>query len=160
MRLFRSGGIRATERIKEQIVKGFAMDDERLERRDEGACVEELLAPFRGIRSSEKAFRRKLLEMEACTVAEKFVSSWFYVSLEKHQDTFLSMPMGPVRIIAKCDDFAEALRNLHEDLDARGYDVVSVVPLSVGYADSFGPKDEAVSFSVTAGAVVVDKLRE
>ena len=44
----------ATERIKEYIVKGFAMDDDRLKRGGGGAYFEELLARIRDIRSSEK----------------------------------------------------------------------------------------------------------
>lgn len=93
-------------------------------------------------------------------MASKFVSSWFCVSLEKHQDTFLSFPTGRVQIRAKCGEFADALRTLYENFDAQGYDVVSVVPLSVGYAESCEPKDQTVSFSVTSGTVVVGKLRE
>ena len=46
----------ATERIKEYIVKGFAMDDDRLKRGGGGAYFEELLARIRDIRSSEKVF--------------------------------------------------------------------------------------------------------
>ncbi len=93
-------------------------------------------------------------------MTSKFISSWFFVSLEKFQDTFLSFRTGPVQIRAKGTEFADALRTIHENFDAQGYDVVNVVPLSVGYAESCGPKEETVGFSVTSGAVVIGKRRE
>ena len=53
----------ATQRLREYIVKGFAMDDERLKQRGGGNYFEELLARIRDIRSSEKEFWRKMLEI-------------------------------------------------------------------------------------------------
>jgi hypothetical protein len=53
----------ATERLKEYIVKGFTMDDERLKASDNGRYFEELLARIRDIRSSEKVFWRKVLDI-------------------------------------------------------------------------------------------------
>jgi len=55
----------ATERLKEYIVKGFAMDDERLKEPQGGRYFEELLARIRDIRSSEKVFWRKILGIYA-----------------------------------------------------------------------------------------------
>jgi hypothetical protein len=49
----------ATQRLHEYIVKGFAMDDERLKRAGGGNYFEELLERIRDIRSSEKIFWRK-----------------------------------------------------------------------------------------------------
>ena len=46
----------ATQRLREYIVKWFAMDDERLKQRGGGNYFEELLARIRDIRSSEKGF--------------------------------------------------------------------------------------------------------
>ena len=46
----------ATQRLREYIVKGFTMDDERLKRKGGGNYFEELLARIRDIRSSEKMF--------------------------------------------------------------------------------------------------------
>jgi hypothetical protein len=57
----------ATQRLKEYIVKGFAMDDERL-KRGGGNYFEELLARIRDIRSSEKEFWRKVLEIYATSI--------------------------------------------------------------------------------------------
>ena len=48
----------ATQRLREYIVKGFALDDERLKRAGGGNYFKELLARIRDIRSSEKVFWR------------------------------------------------------------------------------------------------------
>ncbi len=58
----------ATQRLREYIVKGFALDDERLKRRGGGNYFEELLARIRDIRSSEKEFWRKVLEIYATSI--------------------------------------------------------------------------------------------
>ncbi len=58
----------ATQRLREYIVKGFAMDDERLKRKGGGNYFEELLARIRDIRSSEKVFWRKVLEIYATSI--------------------------------------------------------------------------------------------
>jgi hypothetical protein len=58
----------ATQRLREYIVKGFTLDDERLKRAGGGRYFEELLARIRDIRSSEKVFWRKVLEIYATSV--------------------------------------------------------------------------------------------
>jgi hypothetical protein len=58
----------ATQRLREYIVKGFALDDERLKRAGGGSYFEELLARIRDIRSSEKVFWRKVLEIYATSI--------------------------------------------------------------------------------------------
>jgi len=58
----------ATQRLREYIVKGFAMDDERLKRAGGGNYFEELLARIRDIRSSEKVFWRKVLDIYATSI--------------------------------------------------------------------------------------------
>ena len=58
----------ATQRLREYIVKGFTMDDERLKQRGNGQYFEELLARIRDIRSSEKVFWRKVLEIYATSI--------------------------------------------------------------------------------------------
>ena len=58
----------ATQRLREYIVKGFALDDERLKRAGGGNYFEELLARIRDIRSSEKVFWRKVLEIYAPSI--------------------------------------------------------------------------------------------
>ena len=58
----------ATGILKEYIKKGFAMDDDRLKRLGGGTYFEELLARIRDIRSSEKVFWRKVLEIYATSI--------------------------------------------------------------------------------------------
>lgn len=58
----------ATQVLKEYMIKGFAMDDERLKRGGGGNYFEELLSRIRDIRSSEKLFYRKVLEIYALSI--------------------------------------------------------------------------------------------
>jgi len=58
----------ATQRLREYLIKGFAMDDERLKRAGGGNYFEELLARIRDIRSSEKVFWRKVLDIYATSI--------------------------------------------------------------------------------------------
>lgn len=58
----------ATQRLREYIVKGFAMDDERLKQAGGGDYFDELLARIRDIRSSEKVFWRKVLDIYSTSV--------------------------------------------------------------------------------------------
>lgn len=58
----------ATERLREYIIKGFTMDDERLKETGGGKYFEELLARIRDIRSSEKVFWRKVLDIYATSM--------------------------------------------------------------------------------------------
>jgi hypothetical protein len=58
----------ATQRLKEFLVKGFIMDDERLKEAGNSRYFEELLARIRDIRSSEKVFWRKGLDIYATSV--------------------------------------------------------------------------------------------
>lgn len=55
----------ATERIKEYIIKGFTMDDERLKKLGGGDYWKELLDRIRDIRSSEKVLYRQVLDLYA-----------------------------------------------------------------------------------------------
>lgn len=58
----------ATERLKEYMVKGFTINDERLKEPDGSRYFEELLARIRDIRSSEKVFWRKILDIYATSI--------------------------------------------------------------------------------------------
>ena len=55
----------ATQRLKEYIVKGFTMDDERLKNLGGGNYWKELLGRIRDIRSSEKVMYRQVLDLYA-----------------------------------------------------------------------------------------------
>lgn len=54
--------------LKEYLVKGFAMDDERLKNLGGGTYFKELLARIRDIRSSEKVFYRQVLDLFATAI--------------------------------------------------------------------------------------------
>lgn len=58
----------ATQRLKEYIVKGFALNDDLLKNVGKGNYFEELLARIRDIRSSEKVFWRKVLDIYATSI--------------------------------------------------------------------------------------------
>lgn len=55
----------ATQRLKEYLIKGFAMDDERLKGNGGGNYWKELLDRIRDIRSSEKVLYRQVLDLYA-----------------------------------------------------------------------------------------------
>ena len=58
----------ATGILKEYMKKGFALDDERLKKLGGGNYFDELLERIRDIRSSEKVFWRKVLEIYATSI--------------------------------------------------------------------------------------------
>ena len=58
----------ATERLREYVVKGFVLDDERLKQAGGDLYFDELLARIRDIRSAEKVFWRKVLDIYATSI--------------------------------------------------------------------------------------------
>ncbi|KKQ64410.1 MAG: Toxin-antitoxin system, toxin component, Fic family [Candidatus Daviesbacteria bacterium GW2011_GWA2_38_24] len=58
----------ATARLREYIVKGFVIDDERLKETGGGNYWKELLNRIRDIRSSEKALYRQVLDLYATSI--------------------------------------------------------------------------------------------
>lgn len=58
----------ATQRLKEYIIKGFTMDDERLKQLGGGSYWKELLDRIRDIRSSERVLYRQVLDLYATAV--------------------------------------------------------------------------------------------
>jgi len=75
----------ATQRLREYIVKGFAMDDERLKQAGGGNYFDELLARIRDIRSSEKVFWRKVLDIYATSIdynPETEASRQFFAAIQ------------------------------------------------------------------------------
>jgi len=58
----------ATERLKEYLIKGFTINDELLKQAGGGSYFDELLARIRDIRSSEKVFWRKVLDIYATSI--------------------------------------------------------------------------------------------
>lgn len=79
----------ATERLKEYMIKGFTMDDERLKGNGGGNYWKELLARIKDIRSSEKVLYRQVLDLYATAVDynpkdEKSIE-FFKIVLKKHK---------------------------------------------------------------------------
>ena len=64
----------ATERLKEYMIKGFTMDDERLKQHGGGNYWKELLDRIRDIRSSEKVMYRQVLDLYATSVDTESVA--------------------------------------------------------------------------------------
>lgn len=58
----------ATQVLKEYMIKGFALNDDLLKNAGHGNYFDELLARIRDIRSSEKVFYRKVLEIYALSI--------------------------------------------------------------------------------------------
>jgi hypothetical protein len=58
----------ATQRLKEYLVKGFTMNDDLLKQVGGGNYFDELLARIRDIRSSEKVFWRKVLDIYSTSI--------------------------------------------------------------------------------------------
>jgi len=75
----------ATQRLREYIVKGFAMDDERLKQSGGGEYFDELLERIRDIRSSERVFWRKVLDIYATSAdydAQASASKQFFSTMQ------------------------------------------------------------------------------
>lgn len=58
----------ATQRLKEYMIKGFTLDDDRLKKLGGGNYWKELLDRIRDIRATEKVFYRQVLEIYATSV--------------------------------------------------------------------------------------------
>ena len=58
----------ATQRLREYIIKGFTLDDERLKQAGKGNYFDELLARIRDIRSAENVFCCKLVDKYAASI--------------------------------------------------------------------------------------------
>jgi hypothetical protein len=75
----------ATQRLREFIIKGFTLDDERLKQTGGGDYFEELLARIRDIRSSEKVFWRKVLDIYATSIdyyPNEEISQQFFATVQ------------------------------------------------------------------------------
>ena len=79
----------ATQVLREYLIKGFAMNDDLLKRAGGGNYFDELLSRIRDIRSSEKVFYRKVLEIYALSIdydprADKTVQNKMHFSAHGH----------------------------------------------------------------------------
>lgn len=74
----------ATERLKEYLIKGFVLDDERL-KKARNDYFDELLWRIRDIRSSEKVFYRKVCDIYATSIdydADSQLSQEFFATVQ------------------------------------------------------------------------------
>ncbi len=75
----------ATKRLKEYIIKGFVLDDQRLKEAGGGNYFDELLERIRDIRSSEKVFWKKILDIYATSIdydAEAQITRDFFAQIQ------------------------------------------------------------------------------
>jgi len=91
----------ATARLHEYIVKGFAMDDERLKEMGGGNYWKELLDRIRDIRSSEKVFYRQVLDL--------FATSQDYNAKSKESIAFFKVVQNKLHYAAHGNTAAEVI---------------------------------------------------
>ncbi len=104
-------------------------------------------------------------EHKELQVAGKFKTKWFWASLAKYtvDEGFLLKTQAEKESQRRVDigDYAQKLQDAYVQLDAEGYDVISVVPISAGTSESSTNRGGAylgdTGFSPTRGAVVVGK---
>lgn len=75
----------ATRQLREYLIKGFLLDDARFKAGSGGVYFEQLLARIRDIRSSEKVFWRKVLDIYATSIdydPRNEVSKQFFATLQ------------------------------------------------------------------------------
>lgn len=71
--------------LKEYLIKGFAMDDERLKNLGGGGYFKELLDRIRDIRSSEKVFYRQVLDLFATSIdynSQSTQAKYFFATVQ------------------------------------------------------------------------------
>ncbi len=79
----------ATSILKEYIIKGFAMDDDRLKKADTWDYFDEWLARIRDIRASEKRFYQKIRDIYATAVDYEKTSEQAQIFFKKVQNKML-----------------------------------------------------------------------
>ena len=93
----------ATKRLKEYIIKGFTMDDERLMQSGGGDYWYELLNRIRNIRSSEKVMYRQVLDLYATSVD--------YDPCTSESHTFFKIVQNKLHYAAHGNTAAEVIYN-------------------------------------------------
>lgn len=101
-------------------------------------------------------------------MAGKFKTTWFWSALGQFDVERGFIFKERVKEISHrnidFDDYAQNLQNAYEQFDAEGFDVINVVPISMGTSENCkqanGNYVGDVGFSITRGAVVVAKKRE
>ena len=97
----------------------------------------------------------------------KFITTWFCAPLDTYEKevglVFKETKEYYTQRNVNLDAFALQLKVEYEQLDANGYDVINVIPISVGQSENCYQSNNNyigdVGFSITRGAVVVGKKR-
>lgn len=100
-------------------------------------------------------------------MSAKFKTTWFYAELsseEKEKGLIKKrVEKSYTQRSVNLDAYARELQKTYEELDAEGYEVINVVPVSMGQSEGYssGPNNMGiVGFSITRGAVVVGQKKE
>ena len=91
----------ATERLREYIIKGFTIDDEKLKNAGGGFYWKELLDRIRDIRSSEKVLYRQVLDLYATAID--------YNPKSDESQKFFAIVQNKLHYAANCKTAAELI---------------------------------------------------
>jgi hypothetical protein len=101
----------------------------------------------------------------------RFKTAWFWTSLGKFDGQKGFFIKEKVTKLTQrhidLNEYAQNLLQVYEQFDSEGYDVINVVPISMGTSEictrqpsGTGSFAGDVGFSITSGAVVVGKKRD
>ncbi|WLQ14412.1 hypothetical protein O5O45_00490 [Hahella aquimaris] len=102
-------------------------------------------------------------------MSDKYIASWFRASLDSElKDVGLFKQKLKRFYEAKSVDYnnyAELLAQKYNEFDSKGYDVVNVIPVTMGEEEvrpihGTSSREERTPFSITRGAIVVGKKRD
>ena len=104
-------------------------------------------------------------------MSDKFKTSWFWTSLgtvEGQKGYFIKEKANKItQRHIDLNEYAQKLEDAYRQLDSEGYDVINVVPISMGTTElstrhTAGASSLVgdVGFSITSGAVIVGKKRD
>lgn len=101
-------------------------------------------------------------------MSKKFITTWFYAGLKtkKVSSGILGMSTKDVYDPRTVDvqEMAKLLEDAYNEYDAEGYDVVNILPVTLGGSEntvaSNGNYLGDVGFSISRGAIVVGKRRD
>ena len=104
----------ATERLKEYMIKGFTMDDDRLKNLGGGSYWKELLDRIRDIRSSEKVMYRQVLDLYATSVDydPKSAESVAFFKMVQNKLHYAAHGHTAAEVIFECADAEKPLMGL------------------------------------------------
>lgn len=98
----------------------------------------------------------------------KFRTTWFYSSLDTYKKKVGILKQKEEEVYSErsvnFEEYASTLLQKYEEFDTDGYDVINVVPISMGQSEQCVQTNNNyvgdVGFSITRGAIVVGKKRE